>query len=133
MKHHIRFSQGELYKMYESHWRESGCCMSKDIQKGCKISISFNFLKNVSVQEYTVVNYCNIHDESSPFWALSIIRIVCFIVHDELAIYKVKTVWLCLKWMIDHFLYCEIKEGKRRQVKRNITLTKQYHYHKICD
>lgn len=40
---------------------------------------------------------------------LSIISIVCFIMHDKLAINKVKTVRLCLKWMINHLLYCENK------------------------
>lgn len=40
---------------------------------------------------------------------LSIISIVCFIMHDKLAINKVKTVRLCLKGMINHLLYCENK------------------------
>ena len=33
--------------------------------------------------------------------------------HDEFALYKVKAIRLCLKWMINHFLHCENKEKRK--------------------
>lgn len=54
---------------------------------------------------------------------LSVIGVVCFIVHDEFVVDEVKAIWLCLKWVINHFLYCKKRKKKHHLLNAQIILS----------
>ena len=44
------------------------------------------------------------------FGCVSIISVICFIVHYQLIFHKVETIRLCFIWMIDQLLHCKKSE-----------------------